>query len=145
MSSVENPYYREQRPERLSEEVLTPTLSGGTPGKPLYDYFYNKLPEGLNKSMYEKGLSCRGFARLIVSELGGLKRARIYWVEEPNPHDKEEHLGHAYVVPVESKRGDLAFNNVDLYLPNKKLKVRDVLSRGVDITEEVFNDQWERL
>jgi len=133
------------RPDK--EEGLTPTLSGNTPGEPLYGHFHKRLPRRLNRSTYEHGLSCLGYARLIVLDLGGIEKAKIYWIEQRNG---SEILGHAYVVPIDSKTTDLAFNNnIDApFFPrplNRKLTVKEVLKRGTDITEEIFKKPWKRL
>jgi len=122
-------------------ERLSPTLSGNIKGEPLFDYFKDKLPPGLSPKVYEQGLGCDGYARLITSELGGPKRARIYVIEQPMPSDPKEVFRHTYVIPEKANPRDLAFNN---WGPEMKT-VEEVLKQGTDVTDEIFSTAWNRL
>ena len=101
----------------------------------LYLHFVNNLPPELPRELYENGLSCVGFARLIIMELGGPDKAKAIWVRH------FANTGHAYVVPKGSPSQDLAYNNNF----SKKLTNREVLKRGKDITEDVFKWKWEEI
>ena len=122
-------------------ERLSPTLSGNIVGEPLFDYFKDKLPQGLSPQVYEQGLGCDGFSRLISSELGGPKKARIYVIEQTMPSDPNEVFRHSYVIPENANPRDLAFNNWE---PDMKT-VEEVLEQGTDVTDEIFSTPWDRL
>lgn len=123
-------------------ERLSPTLSGNIKGEPLFDYFKDKLPPGLSPKVYEQSLGCDGFSRLISSELGGPKRARIYRIERVLPgYRLEDAISHTYVIPENANPRDLAFNNSE---PDMKT-VEEVLRQGTDVTDEIFSTPWDRL
>ena len=121
---------------------LSPTLSGNIKGEPLFNYFRDRLPPGLRPEVYEHGLGCDGFARLISSELGGPKKARIYSIERVEPGDRpQDAVKHTYVIPENASPRDLAFNN---WGPDLKT-VEQVLKQGTDVTDEIFSTPWDRL
>mgnify|MGYP001558850056 FL=1 len=108
----------------------------------MFDYFKDRLPPGLSQRYYEEGLGCEGYARLITSELGGPKKARIYRIESVYPGDSpQDAVSHAYVVPENANPRDLAFNNEG---PDLKT-VEEVLKQGTDVTDEIFSTPWNKL
>lgn len=119
---------------------LEPMLTGNIPGTPLYEHFLNYLPPDLPKATYDK-LGCQGYARLIVGELGGPEQARIMWVEKENPINPEEPFSHAYVVPINARGSDLAYNNAF----GDGVTVQEIKTEGLDRTDEILNAPWEEL
>ena len=117
---------------------LTPTLEGGLPGEPLYEHFAGKLPPDLPMDIYRRTLSCIGFSRLILEELGGAEKARIFYVDK---EVNDEELGHAYVIQVGDEDSALAYNNT--YPLIGILTVGEVKEQGVDITDEILGSPWE--
>ena len=100
----------------------------------LYEYFSKKLPPDLPEDILKK-LSCLGFARLVLEELGGVDNARIYWVLET---DKGDSVNHAFVVKTDAQPTDLAYNN---YL-DPWMNVEEVKKFGKDITQVVIRGSW---
>lgn len=128
-----------------NEPKLTPTLQGETPGTPLYDYFAGKLPADLPREVYEHGLSCFGFARLIVQDLGGPETARIYEVRRQT-EDPGEIITHGFVVPLNADPTKPAYNNtIEILMENQPLSNAQVLHEGKDITDEILASPWEEL
>ena len=128
--------------EKLIPQQLSPDLSQDD----LIEYFRSKKPVGLTDEKLED-MSCLGFAKLIVGDLGGSEKARIYWMEEPEEEWGNVVPGHAWVVRVDSLDGDKPYNN---YLGVDRMKTDDATvgqlrEEGLDITEEVLNDPWEAL
>jgi len=114
---------------------------GNEPGKPMYDYFLDKhkLPEGLTMEMYQEGLSCMGYAKLILGEVGGAEKARVYWMK-----NEEDETGHALVVPNEFDDNQVALNNNPI-APNYETVTAGKARQGEDITDEVVGETWDRL
>lgn len=127
--------------EFVRKMQIVPTLSGDNPGQPLFDHFASMLPPDLPRSEFAK-LSCLGYARLIVGELGGVQKARILWMQKKLADD--ETIGHAFVVPVDAKPDELAYNNTQINIFDE-LTVGEATKEGFDITEEVFNSPWSTL
>ncbi len=123
-----------------SEVKLTPTLSGNTPGTPLFDFFSDRLPPDLPQEVYDHGLGCQGYARLILGELGGPTQARIFFVIYRI--EKENQEGHVFVVDNAQLPHEIAYNNDP---PNRILTVEEVKNRGEDITDITLNEPWEKL
>lgn len=128
----------------MSPEIAKPDsqLHNQSTYRELYAYFLSKLPEDLPLENYTDGLSCYGFARLLVEEFGGPKNARIFavkWYEEEGNDDTS--ISHAYVVRLFDQPKELAYNN---YLP-PILTNEEVIQQGTDITEEVYGDSWSAL
>lgn len=128
--------------EFLRKMHVTPTLRGNLPGQPLFDHYANMLPPDLPKSEYGRGLSCFGFARLIVKELGGSEKAKIFWVQKETSDGTS--VGHAFVVPVDSKPSDMAYNNTEVNLFGI-VTSGEVLKEGVDITDDILDSPWKEL
>lgn len=125
------------------EQKLTPDLSGRKPGQPLFEYFRKRLPPDLPAEVYDEGLSCQGFARLIIDELGGPEEARAFWIEEetdPGSVDVEK-SGHTYVVKNGSAPSSLAYNNKD----RENQTVSYVLKHGIDNTGQLYSMPWDML
>jgi hypothetical protein len=128
----------------FSDIQLTPTLHGNSPGYPYFEYFARRLPEDLPRELYEQGLSCYGYARLMVLDFGGPEKARIYMIERPDKTDPKYRLSHGYVIKIGMNEEELAYNNEDRYW-GKYFTVGEVLAEGTDITEEIFSLQWSEL
>jgi hypothetical protein len=112
---------------------------GNQPGEPMYEYFSDKLPEGLMAEEYAKGRSCMTYAKLILNEIGGPNKARVYYVGDPKTK------GHTLVVPNEFSDDRLALNNLRVDDKWGRLRVGKVKEIGEDITEEIVREDWERL
>lgn len=93
----------------------------------------DKLDPELIGADFNRGLPCEAASRLIVMDLGGVKVARIWWVEQD---------GHAYVVKNGQKEGELAFNND---YSGSKRTVGFVKSNGRDDTDKIFDSTWDDL
>lgn len=71
------------------------------------------MPSGLRRDIYNQGLSCDGFSRLISSELGGPENARIIRVDRVERGDRaQDAVSHTYVIPPNAKPDDLAYNSI---------------------------------
>ena len=124
---------------------LTPTLEGNGKGDPLYKYFETRLPNDLSKERYENGLTCLGFAKLIIGELGGPSKARIMWLTEGEEDDPT--IAHAFVVRDGAAPEEPAYQNNftgekyrTSYVTNGYLR-----EHGEDITEEILAESWDHL
>jgi hypothetical protein len=109
----------------------------------LLSHFKNKRPADLDEKTFEN-MSCLGMARLIVGELGGPEKARIYWMEDGN---EDFDKAHAWVVKSDSDPNDKPYNN---YLGTNKMPTGEATNgqlqcEGVDITEEILKEPWSRL
>jgi len=125
------------------KQKLTPDLEGTMPEEPLFEYFLTKLPEDLSVEEYNKILSCQGFAKLMILDLGGPEKAKAYWVpEESNPSSVDnERTGHTYVVQIGSDPLSRAFNNKR----GENRNVAYVLEHGVENTGQLFSMLWNQL
>lgn len=127
------------------EPQLTPTSHGEVPGTPLYDYFAGRLPADLPRELYEGGIGCFGFARLILGELGGPQAARIYEIRRQTD-SPEDPITHGFVVPLNADPDEPAYNNnLRVLMEDKPLSNRQVIEEGVDVTDEILASPWEEL
>lgn len=127
------------------EPELTPTLKGEAPGTPLYDYFADRLPADLPTEVYERGLGCFGFARLILQELGGPEAARIYEIRRQTD-SPEDPITHGFVVPLNADPAEPAYNNtLNVLMKDQPLSNIQVIQEGKDITDEILVSPWTEL
>jgi hypothetical protein len=111
----------------------------------LCEYFYQRIWEGglagfsrPNPYALQRGLGCTAAARLIVMDLGGPKKARIYWVNRD---------GHAYVIKNGQAPEEPAYNN-SLSKTPRPLPIRTVKfvrEFGRDVTDKYFKLSWAEL
>lgn len=94
-----------------------------------------ELPPDLTPERFSYGLSCFGHARLILLSRGGKSAGNIYEVW----FNKED--CHAFVVLAGAKPNDLALNNTY----GRNFTNAEVAKSGKDVTNEIFDESWERL
>ncbi|GEM_PF-5637653 len=123
------------------EIKLTPTLSGNVPGTPLFDFFNDRLPPDLPQEVYDYGLSCQGYARLILEQLGGPTQARVFLLYGKG-EGKARQNGHVYVIGNTQLPEEVAYNSD---MPEWTFTVDEVRKRGEDITDITLNEPWEKL
>lgn len=122
------------------ELLLRPVM----PKREIHLFFKDKLPSDLPVEHYKHGLSCLGYARLILTELGGPEKARIFWIEKFDP-ETDTTPGHAYVAPESFSPRKRAYNNYN-YSPAFGIRtVGFVKKYGKDITDEVLKAPWTSL
>lgn len=100
-----------------------------------------EFPTELDEAKFVEGLSCFGHARLILLSRGGKGVGKIFQVEK----GEEEWSGgkdvHAYVVLKNAPDDGLALNDsMQWHLTNRQVK-----QMGEDVTDEIFNSEWNEL